>query len=67
MCTFIYNTSTHKYLAYDGETKVIIWVVGQELAHCFSSIEEVNIVLSLLNSNGTNVYVGRPGDRGGNG
>ncbi len=66
MNIFIEDTQTGLYLAYDPATDVIIWVVGTATAHRYSSQEDANITLALLNTElEPNRFVGRPGDRGG--
>jgi len=64
-CIFIQNTETGLYLSYDPETDLPLWVDSQELATCFTA-EAAATTLAILNEGlTTNVYVGRPGDRGG--
>jgi hypothetical protein len=63
-CDVIENTLTGQFLSYDPQTLVIVWVDNIEEAYCFSNDVDLNIVLSLLNAT-ENIYIGRPGDRGG--
>ena len=64
-CIFIEDTSTGLYLSYDAATDTPLWVVGTGTATCFSE-DAAAVTLAILNAGlTTNVYVGRPGDRGG--
>lgn len=65
MCVFIQNQTTGLYLSYDAASDSPLWVVGTETATCFTE-DAANATLAVLNAGlTTNVYVGRPGDRGG--